>query len=366
MRSDSLLAALDLKLLHRYIEWLGYGLLSPLRWLLQWCMARYGLVFVYRVYSSGLGDTLAITAVIAALARERGRVRAIVFSKYPALFESNPLVCCNLDYQRMPRLQRSLLKSAAKYLRGSQVICVGLEKWVLGTLPWRPYVESYAGRWLRQMVPDYPVGRSAMLASLETITPQLFFSDEEQSHYARRFAGLPPSFSVIKATANAERGFRVLKDWRVDRMQAVVTATAGQTTWLQIGDVKEPLLSHRADVTAASSCSGIIDMRGLPLRDSLYLLSRARLTLTVEGFISHAAAAFPAPVLVVFSGYHDAGTLAYANTVVITAETPPPCAPCYLTACSQSRKHCTEDIPVQQVVQAVMRQWRDPILGQAT
>jgi len=51
---------------------------------------------------------------------------------------------------------------------------------------------------------------------------------------------------------------------------------------------------------------------------------------------------------------------------VITAETPPPCAPCYLTACSQSRKHCTEDIPVQQVVQAVMRQWRDPILGQAT
>jgi ADP-heptose:LPS heptosyltransferase len=78
----------------------------------------------------------------------------------------------------------------------------------------------------------------------------------------------------------------------------------------------------------------------------------------VEGFISHAAAAFAAPVLVVFSGYHDARTLAYANTVVISAEPLPSCAPCYLTACSQPRKYCTEDIPVQQVVQAVMQQLR--------
>ena len=56
-----------LKAVHRHIEFFGYVLLSPLRWLLEAVMSGHNMVFIYRVYSRGLGDTLAISAVLAAM-----------------------------------------------------------------------------------------------------------------------------------------------------------------------------------------------------------------------------------------------------------------------------------------------------------
>lgn len=333
-----------LKAVHRHIEFFGYVLLTPLRWLLEAVMSGHNMVFIYRVYSRGLGDTLAISAVLAAMDQQRPGLRAVVFSKIPELFEANPLVCCNLDYRSMGRLQRSLLKSAAKYFRGRSVICVGQEKWVLHTWPWQRHVVDHSIRWLRQMLPDYPAG----FAGLDSVTTQVFVSEQEKKIFAAKFCDLPAEFSVIKATSNAATGFRVLKNWRIEHMQSVVNATRSQTAWVQIGGLDEPLLEH------------VIDMRGLSIRESIYLLSRARLTLTVEGFVSHAAATFGTPVIVIFSGYHDLKTFVYPITVPIHADPAPACAPCQLITCSQPSQLCMDVIQPPQVIAAVERALRNP------
>jgi hypothetical protein len=336
-----------LKAVHRHIEFFGYMLMSPLRWLLEAVMYRQNLVFIYRVYSRGLGDTLAISAVLAAMNQQRPGLRAVVFSKIPELFEANPLVCCNLDYRNMAKLQRSLLKSVAKYLRGRTVICVGQEKWVLHTWPWQRHVVDHSIRWLRQMLPDYPAG----FAGLDGVTTQVFVSEQEKKTFAAKFSDLPTEFSVIKATSAATSGFRVLKNWRIEHMQSVVNATLSKTPWVQIGGMEEPLLE------------GVIDMRGLSIRESIYLLSRARLTLTVEGFVSHAAATFGTPVIVIFSGYHDLKTFVYPITIPIHADPAPACAPCQLVECSQASQLCIDAIQPPQVIAAVTRALGNP--GQA-
>ena len=167
------------------------------------------------------------------------------------------------------------------------------------------------------MLPDYPAG----FAALDGVTTQVFVSEQEKKTFAAKFSDLPTEFSVIKATSAATSGFRVLKNWRIEHMQSVVNATLSQTAWVQIGGLDEPLLE------------GVIDMRGLSIRESIYLLSRASLTLTVEGFVSHAAATFGTPVIVIFSGYHDLKTFVYPITIPIHADPAPACAPSSATSC---------------------------------
>jgi ADP-heptose:LPS heptosyltransferase len=323
----------------RYVEWGGYRLASPLRRLVEYLMERRGVVFLYRVYGSGLGDTLAITAILDALNRERP-TRAIVFSKVAPLFHAHPQVILNLDYEKLPKLHRSLLKSFAKYFRGARVIHVGREKWLLGTPPWNPPGQDYGKPWLQQMIPDLPQG----LPHLREAAPQVWFAAEEVQRYERKFAQLPNNYAVVKASVGANRpSGMAIKNWDLAKFQEVIDNT--DLAWVQIGDAKEPSLNNVIAILGQTT-----------LREALFVLSKAKLVLTVEGFISHAAAAFGMPVVVVFSGFHDARNLCYPTTIPVVAHSLPACAPCYLPidgVCATPEKPCTGTIGAKQVIAAV-------------
>lgn len=330
------------KLFHRWLECIGYIVFSPVRWGLELMLQRLKVIFLYRVYSSGIGDTFAISAVLSAIHHVDGS-RGIVFSKIPELFVGNPHVIWHIDYNKLPRLFRSLLKTLAKYSRGRRVICVGHEKWFLGTWPWRESKFNYEQRWLEAMVPDYPLG--AHLGGAYT-PPVVAFDPEEQKVLDQKFADLPKKFAVIKATAGAQkRGFTLLKNWSEGRMQAVVDATFNKIPWVQVGEAGEQLLNN------------VLDRRGLSLRESLYVISRANMVLCVEGFVSHAAAGLKVPAIVVFSGYHDPDLFVYKSTIKITAQPSVDCAPCYLSECKLSERKCVDNISVNVVVEAVLKQW---------
>ena len=325
--------------LQRYAEWAGHGLLTPLRLVVEHLLRRHGLVFLYRAYGSGLGDTLAMTTVLNAFNRQMP-TRAIVFSKVPALFHAHPQVVRNLDYQQLPKLARSLLKSLAKYLRGSRVIHIGREKWLLGTWPWQTTGQDHEKSWLEQMVPDLP--RTGV--TLVGATPEIHFAADELECFGRKFAHLPERYAVVKSSVGANRpSGMAIKNWSVAGFQHVVDAT--RLPWVQLGDAAEPGLNNVVSLLGQTS-----------LREALYVLSRASLVLTVEGFISHAAAAFHMPIVVVYSGFHDAGNLCYPTTVPVVAPVLPPCAPCYLPidgVCLTPGKPCTAAITPEQVTAAV-------------
>ena len=329
----------DKEFFKRHIEWLGHLLLAPARYLLHLFLARKNWVFLYRAYGSGLGDALAISVVLDALNQERP-TRAIVFSKFPALFHAHPQVMLNLDYERMPRLARSLLKSFAKYFRGRRVIHVGREKWLLGTRPWQVAPQDYGKPWIMQMIPDLPDG----LPHLREATPGIHFDAGEIERYARKFAHLPTGYAVVKASVGANRpSGMAVKNWEHAGFQAVVDAV--DLPWVQVGEAGEQRLANTLDLLGQTS-----------VREVLFVLSRARLTLTVEGLVSHGGAAFGKPVVVVFSGFHDAHNLCYPNTRPVVAPHLPPCAPCYLPIdghCMTPGKPCTAAIDAAQVIAAV-------------
>lgn len=338
------------KLRKRFVEWFGYGLFTPVRWCVEAILKKLGLVVIYRINGTGLGDTVVGTTLLAALHQQRG-VRGITFSKFPQVFQHNPLVAHNLDYERMPKLARSLLKSFCKYMRGRWVICIGAEMWTPGTLPWQTQPPDRFNPWymVSPHNPDYMDNlQPDRRHRIETrgFLPCFGFSAEEQRTFAERFAALPARFGVVKATSGVNRQQAMtLKDWSVEGMQEVVRRHP-EITWVQIGDKGEPVLESVVDLVGQTS-----------LREAFYLLTQASLTLTVEGMISHVAAASGRPVVVVFSGVYHAPGFFYRNTVPVMVETPPPCMPCWQNQCTMPGKPCTSNISVEQVSNAVSKAW---------
>ncbi len=330
------------KTIKRHIECFGWVLLNPIRLLFEKVLEKKRLIILYKLGGSGLGDTLAVTTVLNALHREKG-VRGVVFSKFPALFENNPQVVLNLDYNRMPRLLRSILKSAFKYLRGKCVICVGSEEWVTGTLPWHQNPEDRRNPrkfYLGGLLPDI----SGNLSQLETALPFIVFGKEELRQYEERFKFLPDEFGVVKASVGAaRRGGALLKNWSIEGMQAVVLSRdASPFPWVQLGDKAEPVLDGAINLLGSTS-----------LRETFYILSRAKVVLTIEGFISHVAAALKRPLVIIFSGWNDPNAFYYGPARIVTSIPRPVCAPCSKGECTTPGKPCTSNISVQQVIQAV-------------
>ncbi len=287
-----------------------------------------------------MGDTLAISTILNALHRKKG-VRGIVYSKFPALFENNPQVVLNLDYNSVPRLLRSILKSTFKYMRGKSIVCVGSEKWTLGTQPWRRSsgMHDYRKFYLGGLLPDI----ADDLDYLKRALPFIVLSEAERRQYDERFRHLPDKFGVVKASVGAFRKRLALaKNWSIEGMQAVVlNRDELPISWVQLGDEAEPALD------------GAINLLGkTELRETFYILSRAQVVLTVEGFISHAAAALSRPLVIVFSGYHNPDSFYYGSAKIITGSSLPPCAPCYQNVCTMLDKPCTSSISVQQVINA--------------
>lgn len=333
---------MDKKIVKRFIECAGWILLSPIRWLCEAGLKNKRLVVLYRVWGTGLGDTLAMTTLLNVLHHEGG-VRGIIFSKFPALFENNPQVALNLDYNRMPKLLRSVLKKTFKYLRGKSIICVGREEWVIGTLPWQKNPEDRQDRhkfYLGSLLPDMP----GSLNQFKTALPYIAFSEGELRQYEERFKFLPDEFGVVKATVGATRGGgMLLKNWSTEGMQAVVlNRDTSAFPWVQLGDKTEPALNGTINLLGNTS-----------LRETFYVISRAKIVLTIEGFISHVAAALERPLVIIFSGYHDPNAFYYGSAYKVMAAPMPKCAPCDKVVCTTPGKPCTSNISVQQVIQSV-------------
>lgn len=328
----------------RLREYAIYRLLTPVRLVVEWWMRRQRLVLLYCVSGNGIGDALALSTILDSLHRQRGD-RAIIFSKHPQLFWHNPNVALNIGYDNLAGLSRSLLKTLCRSLRGDRVICFGGEVWTLGTSPLS--IESLDDRrnkqwvWLTHMLPDNNVDLDP-----KTAVPQIYFSAQEISAFEAKYAMLPECFALLKATVGTDRPrSTMMKNWDLSRIQDAVTQTP-HYHWVQIGDKNEPLVTGAINLLGATS-----------LREALYLLSRAQLIFSVEGFLTHAAAAFNTPCVVPFTGIHQPRGLIYPNTFAVLPDPEPPCMPCWQEVCTVDGMPCRNHIFVTAVLSRLNRAW---------
>lgn len=324
----------------RFREWLLYQLLTPVRFGFEWWMKRQNAVLLYCIMGNGLGDAMAISTILNVLHEKYG-TRGIVFSMHPDLFAHNPQVIRNLSYKAMSSGGRSLFKILLRALRGPAVICIGGEVWTVGTSPFDTrdlHKKRQAGwNWLQKLLPDYrpPI-------CFEGIYPKVFFSVVEETAFSRKYQGLKQPFAILKASVGVNRPQGTyLKDWDLQKITEVVASTP-DVQWVQLGDKTETPIAGTLSLLGQTN-----------IREAMWLVAQSRFVLSVEGFITHVAAAFNKPAITPLTGAYDPNTFVYKNTIPLLADPMPACSPCWAEQCSVEGMPCRRDITVGQAQAAI-------------
>lgn len=266
---------------------------------------RHKKLFVlYRLHGSAIGDTLVMTGVVRCIATELG-CRVIVYVKQnDEIFLHNPHILFCRSYEKMNRLEKTLIKSGLDILHGSHIA------------KYHPQMRDVHEHLLNNREHAI-ITNSRHIPGLQyrSLQTEISFSREESERMEHRFA-LPPSYAVVKPTGKTSVTSK--KEWGMENFQAVIDAFP-EVAWVQPGAPDEPLLD------------GVIDLRGkTTLRELFYLIANARFTLAIEGLYNHIGGAFTQPSFVVYSGYFFPEAFAYDNTVAIIQNDLPDCSPCFV------------------------------------
>jgi hypothetical protein len=306
----------------------------------RWLDARH-LYLLHRISGASIGDTLTATAFMRGVHEKTGR-RFIVVSKYPEIFTANPLVERNIGFGQLGPLSKPLAKAVLRHARHRAI----------GEHGYRPpahFTEEDIARDHRRPISEAQFCAEALeqewgvKLDWSRLVPELYFGEEELAALAARFK-LPPKYGVIRPVGNLS--YTPNREWGFERFQEVVRRTPW-ITWVQPGPPSEPRLEGAIDLCGKSS-----------IRELFFIIRGARGVLSVEGLPNHVAAAFRVPSFVVFSGFNRIELSRYAVTVPIVRDPQVECAPCWkLTPCPEPGKPCTNDITVDQVVQALEQHW---------
>lgn len=304
----------NLLLLLRYA---GYPLVLGVN---AW-LRRRKLFVLYRLHGSAIGDTVVMTGVVRCIAEELG-CRVIVYVKQnDDIFLHNPRVLFCRSYEKMGRLEKTLVKSGLDILRGSHIA------------KYHPQMRDLKGYLLSHREHSI-VTNSRHIPGLHyrSLRTEIAFGEDERAELSRTLA-LPPAYAVVKPTGKTS--VTTKKEWGLENFQAVVDAFP-DIIWIQPGAPEELLLD------------GVIDLRGeTNLRELFYLIAHARFTLAIEGLYNHIAGAFHQPSFVIFSGHFFPEAFAYDNTVAIIQKNMPTCSPCFIDGlrdCPIPGKPCMSEL----------------------
>lgn len=299
------------------LRYLGYpAVLGVNAWL-----RRKKLFVLYRLHGSAIGDTMMMTGVVRCIAEELG-CRVIVYVKQnDEIFLHNPRILFCRSYEKMSRIEKTIVKSGLDILRGSNIA------------KYHPQMRDLEAHLLSHREHSI-ITNSRHIPGLEyrTLRTEISFGEDEREIFSHTLA-LPARYAVVKPTGKTS--VTTKKEWGLENFQAVVNAFP-DIVWIQPGTREEPLLD------------GVIDLRGKTnLRELFYLIANASFTLAIEGLYNHVAGAFSAPSFVIYSGYFFSEAFSYPNTVAIIQENLPDCSPCFvdgLKNCRVPGKPCMSEL----------------------
>ena len=303
---------------------------SPVNSLLEF----FGIVIIYR-FEQSVGDHLCMTSIVRAF-NEQHDLTCIVLSPYPELFENNPRIWKTID-------ARSLTPRRVGWIR------FAFESWDI------PRVEEFKFRHARMTLEEYMRESKARMHLAEVnskhfkiplvltdIRTEIFLTSDEIAGWDTCF-DLPERFALIHSEGKGT--YTPNKDWGSDNFQSLIDKMP-EVSWVQIGlesDIK---------------LNGCIDYRGRTpsVRELAYVISKAEFIVCLEGLYNHLASSVCTTSFVIFSGFHPPQIASYENTVPITCDPPPSCAPCWLTVkCPLPEKPCTSRIYPDRVADMIAK-----------
>lgn len=245
-------------------------------------------VIFLRRFARAIGDNLLLSSLLPAL-RERYPEHSIVLeTNWPVLFRHNPHVTFATDkFVDMVRTPRH-------------------------RIPRYVVVPGTKERLVDQMLAA--VGLAGSRGAPELYLSQAERAWAEQRH-AEPFLAIGPA---AKTTWAANR-----KQWELARFQQLVYLLRDWSGLpvVQLGLREEPLLE------------GVVDSRGLELRQSMSVLSRAKLFVGLEGVMMHFCEALKTPAALIYGGFIEKAVSGYPDQLQICHQTS--CSPCAHT----NRRH---------------------------
>ncbi len=310
------------------LHYVGYPLVLGVN---AW-LRRRKLFVLYRLHGSAIGDTVVMTGVVRCIAEDLG-CRVIVYVKQnDDIFLHNPHVLFCRSYEKMNRLEKTLIKSGLDILHGSHIA------------KYHPQMRDLEGYLLSHREHSI-VTNSRHIPGLQyrTLRTEIAFDDDELERLGRALA-LPTAYAVVKPTGKTS--VTTKKEWGLENFQAVIDAFP-DVAWVQPGAPDEPLLE------------GVIDLRGKTnLRELFYLIANARFTLTIEGLYNHIAGAFTNPSFVVYSGHFFPEAFDYDNTIAIIQNGLPSCSPCFADGsrdCPIPGKPCMSELTPEFAIDTIRK-----------
>lgn len=310
------------------IRFAGYPLVLGINIYLQ----KKRLFILYRLHGSAIGDTFIMTGVVRCIAEELG-CRVIVYVKQNEnIFLNNSRILFCRSYEKMNRLEKTLVKNGLEILRGTNIA------------KFHPQMRNHENFLLTNRKHLIAVN-SLHIPGLEYNNPhtEIFFSQDEFEKIKNKLA-LPCFYAIVKPTGKTS--VTTKKEWGIENFQAVIDQFP-EITWIQPGSPEDPLLNN------------VIDLRGkTDLRELFFLIANAKLILSIEGLYNHIAGAFSSPSVVVYSGFSYRELTAYSNTIPIVQDELPSCAPCFMDGlkdCPKQIKLCMNQLTPEQVVTKIQK-----------
>jgi len=167
---------------------------------------------------------------------------------------------------------------------------------------------------------------------------RVYLTDAERAEGLERL-GRPSKPVLTFHTRSREE----VKDWPLARWVDALAQLGERFHLVQLGDDREPMIE------------GVHRLVGLSLRESLGVLSHARIHIGADSFLMHAANGLDVRSVIIFGGSRPSGMLGYAANINLFE--PMPCGPCWLQSSQGQRCEygvaCMDKISPAAVIAAV-------------
>jgi ADP-heptose:LPS heptosyltransferase len=264
-------------------------------------------VFV-RWISHALGDNLLLSVILPELRNKYPNKRIIVETKFPDLFLNNP----NIDW-----VTDKHFKTTKKFIKPKYRIFLDTTK---------PIIEQML-EYVSEKKVEYP---------------QIFLSKNEIEKYRKDYK----YFTITPIGKQAFHANR--KEWGFEKFQKVVKLIKENSDFkfVQLGSSSDKLLE------------GVIDNRGLPIRDSAAVIKNSVGFIGLEGGVMHIAKAVNIDSVIIFGGFLNPKVTQYDSNINIVNLVE--CSPCLtseepLTHCDSMK--CMNEISPEYVFNKIKEEY---------
>lgn len=276
-------------------------------------------------FSSGIGDDLLCTIVIAQL-KKKGVKNIWIKTLYPELYKNNPFVDRIIKKKDPANAKNRNIDLFLKYNH-------------IRTL--YPYYTFRNNETDRDEIPAkhiiHIMCEKAGVYPPEELKPLFFLSEKEKTE-----GRLYNNQICIQSTGIGSLNYMKNKDWFPERLEKVVLELNKKYTVIQLGSKEDKLIE------------GVIDLRGkTSIRETAAILYASHFFIGLVGFLMHLARAVDCSSIIIYGGREHPDQTGYSNNINIFSELE--CSPCwYWNRCDFDRQ-CMKLITAEHILNAVSR-----------